>query len=98
MSDNKTIKVSSEDYITFTSEWADDLMKIKLGKDYEKLDLEQKKQIDKTYKDRPMRIYTTGPPLLNNDPISICFWMCGRLASWQFPAAPGSFKNASQTN
>lgn len=36
MADNKTIKVSPEDYITFTSEWADDLMKIKLGKDYEK--------------------------------------------------------------
>ena len=36
MSDNKTIKVSSEDYITFTSEWADDLMQIKYGKEYER--------------------------------------------------------------
>ena len=36
MSDNKTIKITPEEYIAFTSEWADDLMSIKLGKEYEK--------------------------------------------------------------
>jgi hypothetical protein len=36
MSDNKTIKISPDEYIAFTSEWADDLMQIKYGKEYER--------------------------------------------------------------
>tara|TARA_R100001443_G_scaffold116608_1_gene137543 strand:+ start:15737 stop:15979 length:243 start_codon:yes stop_codon:yes gene_type:complete len=36
MSDNKTIKISSDEYIAFTCEWADDLMQIKYGKEYER--------------------------------------------------------------
>ena len=36
MSNDKIIKLTPDEYIAFTSEWADDLMKIKLGKDYEK--------------------------------------------------------------
>ena len=36
MADNKTVKITPDEYIAFTSEWADDLMQIKYGKEYER--------------------------------------------------------------
>ena len=36
MSNDKIIKLTPDEYIAFTSEWADDLMQIKYGKEYER--------------------------------------------------------------
>jgi|TARA_A100000172_G_scaffold77013_1_gene60984 hypothetical protein len=33
---DKIIKLNPEEYIAYTSEWADDLMQIKYGKEYER--------------------------------------------------------------